>query len=214
MRKFTLKAGYRLAIGLGNPSFIENGFAFYPTYGIPYIPGSSLKGITRNLFILIVSEHLNRDAKSVEEDLMNEKFDNSKVPLYLFEDNFGEWELQETFNVLFGTKNREGKVIFFDAFPKSLTLDDIEIDIMNPHYQPYYTNPKEKPPIDCYNPVPIHYMVLKEGVEFEFVLGVANDTDPRYLELAERLLKAVLKSFGVGAKRRKGYGWFIEEANR
>jgi len=36
-----------LAIGLGNPHPVENGFSFLQPYGIPYIPGSGIKGPLR-----------------------------------------------------------------------------------------------------------------------------------------------------------------------
>ncbi len=36
-----------LATGLGNPHPVENGFAFLPPYGIPYLSGSSVKGVLR-----------------------------------------------------------------------------------------------------------------------------------------------------------------------
>ncbi len=36
-----------LAIGLGNPHPVENGFSFLQPYGIPYIPGSGIKGSLR-----------------------------------------------------------------------------------------------------------------------------------------------------------------------
>ncbi len=34
-----------LAIGLGNSSPLENGITIHPTYGVPYIPGSTIKGM-------------------------------------------------------------------------------------------------------------------------------------------------------------------------
>jgi len=36
-----------LAVGLGNPHPVENGFSFLSPYGIPYLPGSSIKGVLR-----------------------------------------------------------------------------------------------------------------------------------------------------------------------
>jgi len=36
-----------IAIGLGNPHPVENGFSFLSPYGIPYIPGSGVKGVVR-----------------------------------------------------------------------------------------------------------------------------------------------------------------------
>jgi len=46
-----LKTGYRLAIGLGLPSFFENGITLHHVYGSPYIPGSSVKGLIRFTFL-------------------------------------------------------------------------------------------------------------------------------------------------------------------
>ena len=43
MRK--VKAQGRLAIGLGNESSIETSLSVHHTYGVPYIPGSALKGL-------------------------------------------------------------------------------------------------------------------------------------------------------------------------
>ena len=38
----------RLVIGIGQDHPIENGFLWHPTLGVPYIPGSSIKGMLRN----------------------------------------------------------------------------------------------------------------------------------------------------------------------
>jgi len=37
----------RLAIGLGSPHPLENGLTFHHTLGVPYLPGTSLKGVLR-----------------------------------------------------------------------------------------------------------------------------------------------------------------------
>ncbi len=39
-----------LAMGLGIPSFFENGLTFHHTYGVPYLPASSVKGLLRYAF--------------------------------------------------------------------------------------------------------------------------------------------------------------------
>jgi CRISPR-associated protein Cmr6 len=38
----------RVVIGMGLPHALENGLTWHPTLGVPYIPGSSLKGMVRN----------------------------------------------------------------------------------------------------------------------------------------------------------------------
>lgn len=43
----TLKNTSRFVTGLGRPHPTENGFAWHPTLGVPYLPGSSLKGLLR-----------------------------------------------------------------------------------------------------------------------------------------------------------------------
>jgi len=52
---FKLKTAYRLVIGAGYPSFVENGFLFHHIYGIPYIPGETLKGLARFVFMLSIA---------------------------------------------------------------------------------------------------------------------------------------------------------------
>lgn len=46
--QLTFKTTSRLVIGIGQDHPIENGFLWHPTLGVPYIPGSSIKGMLRN----------------------------------------------------------------------------------------------------------------------------------------------------------------------
>jgi CRISPR-associated protein Cmr6 len=45
VRPLVARTTYRLAAGHGRESVIETGIALHHTYGVPYIPGSSLKGV-------------------------------------------------------------------------------------------------------------------------------------------------------------------------
>jgi len=51
-RKLTLTTKERLLIGIGNPHIYEVGLSLHPLYGIPYIPGSELKGLSRSYYKL------------------------------------------------------------------------------------------------------------------------------------------------------------------
>ena len=42
----------RLVIGIGQEHPVENGFLWHPTLGVPYIPGSSIKGMLRNWLLV------------------------------------------------------------------------------------------------------------------------------------------------------------------
>jgi CRISPR-associated protein Cmr6 len=223
---FKLKTAYRLVIGAGYPSFIENGFLFHHVYGIPYIPGETLKGLARTVFILSVAEAIKGkfDLSKIEEGLSEEAEKEiseeargilHKIPekINIILDNYTIENPVETFRKIFGSKKRRGQVIFFDAYPVDFNPSEhFEADIMNSHYGEYYQSGKA--PADWLSPNPIHFLALKEGIVFEFNLGLAplepmeDNEEKLLLETARKLLEVGLKNFGVGNKKRKGYGWF------
>jgi CRISPR-associated protein Cmr6 len=47
-----LETATRLVIGTGNPNPLENGLQWRRDYGVPYIPGSSIKGVARDWAVL------------------------------------------------------------------------------------------------------------------------------------------------------------------
>jgi CRISPR-associated protein Cmr6 len=218
---FRLKTAYRLVIGAGYPSFIENGFMFHHVYGIPYIPGETLKGLARTVFILSVAEAIKGETKlsKIEEGLSEEAEGISyQIPekINIILDNYTIENPVETFRRIFGSKERRGQVIFFDAYPVDFNPSEhFEADIMNSHYGEYYQSGKA--PADWLSPNPIHFLALKEGIVFEFNLGLAplepmeDNEEKLLLETARKLLEVGLKNFGVGNKKRKGYGWFSDK---
>ncbi|AKA67806.1 type III-B CRISPR module RAMP protein Cmr6 [Clostridium scatologenes] len=66
---------------------------------------------------------------------------------------------------LFGTEDKKGKIIFFDAYPEKFQLG---LDIMTPHYIKYYSNGEK--PLDSLKPNPIKFPVVKEGAKFKFTI--------------------------------------------
>ena len=221
IEKFRLKTAYRLVIGAGYPSFIENGFLFHHVYGIPYIPGETLKGLARAVFILSVAEAIKGETKlsKIEEELSEETegiFHQMPDRINIVLDNYTIENPVETFRKIFGSKKRRGQVIFFDAYPVEFNPSEhFEVDIMNSHYGDYYQSGKA--PADWLSPNPIHFLALKEGIVFEFSLGLAplepmeDNEEKLLLETARKLLEVGLKNFGVGNKKRKGYGWFSDK---
>jgi len=218
---FRLKTAYRLVIGAGYPSFIENGFMFHHVYGIPYIPGETLKGLARTVFILSVAEAVKEETKlsEIEEELSEEAEGISQqIPkkISIILDDYTIENPVETFRKIFGSKKRRGQVIFFDAYPVEFNPSEhFEADIMNSHYGDYYQSGKA--PADWLSPNPIHFLALKEGIVFDFSLGLAplepmeDNEEKLLLETARKLLEVGLKNFGVGNKKRKGYGWFSDK---
>lgn len=175
-----LTANWRIAIGLGNESVYENGFTFHPTYGIPYLPGTSLKGMTRHWAI----------ANGKDKNLIEQIFGNENRP---------DIKTEEI---------RQGRIIFFDAYPTQLEQCMLQPDIMNNHYPDYYEG--KKPPADWLSPRPIFFLTMKK-VEFRFLLGViprggAQDEDKTLLDTAKEWLENALFESGIGAKTAVGYG--------
>ena len=233
----SLTLSWRLVVGLGAASVYETSMTLHHIYGIPYLPGSAIKGITRSYRILCMAEDLKNPNDYYERVALLEKFlerfdlveknvfpkweevkelkvsspqdKNKKVE---FSEQFyksleaKQVELRE-FQLIFGTQNKQGCIIFFDSFPEHF---EIKYDIMNPHYGPYYT--EKKPPADYYNPTPIPFLVL-ENAKFTFYLGTKNrlissEEKENLLNSTKEWLRDALTSYGIGAKTALGYGLF------
>ncbi|WP_457600000.1 type III-B CRISPR module RAMP protein Cmr6 [Hydrogenivirga sp.] len=209
------KIGYRFITGIGYPSPVENGMLLHHVYGIPYIHGESVKGLVRFMFCEKVA--LDKFKEEAEEDYdkflkrlksLIQKLENDEYKKDKGEDK----EIQELYALLFGTKRSEGAIIYFDAYPESLKKENFVIDVMNSHYEKYYSTQGEKPPADWYNPTPIFFLAL-ENVEFVFniaydPLKIGEEEGNNLLNIAYSCLTEGLEKYGLGAKKRKGYGWF------
>jgi CRISPR-associated protein Cmr6 len=205
---FSMKTASRLVVGLGDKSVYETSIKLHRNYGIPYIPGSALKGVTKHWAILKIADKLVENvggdffdlAKRVQNAL--EKPDEKEVGRVVKEELGKLDEVIEEIKLLrriFGTQGYRGSVTFFDAFPNPEDVA-LELDIMNPHYQPYYTSGDS--PGDWHKPTPIFFLTVPKGVRFEFAVGGT------LAEKAKDLLVEALKEFGVGAKTSLGYGKF------
>ncbi|NLG86290.1 MAG: type III-B CRISPR module RAMP protein Cmr6 [Firmicutes bacterium] len=110
---------------------------------------------------------------------------------------------------LFGDTDEHGmgRLIIFDALPSR--LPKLELDIMNPHYGPYYSDPKNNAPGDYYSPVPINFLTVAPEQQFEFCLA-PNQTlgTKKDLDKGTELLQETLSIMGCGAKTAVGYGVF------
>ena len=115
-------------------------------------------------------------------------------------------EYAATFRRAFGNNARQGEVVFMDALPQRLIINGksiLELDIINPHYQAYYTGKKHTPPADYLKPVPVYFLALRAGTPFRFRL-VARDQ--AMLSTVKCWLRDAAQIFGLGAKTMAGYG--------
>lgn len=192
----------KLTIGLGIDSPYEAGINLHHIYGVPFIPGQALKGILRSYIL---------------QELFHEKEDDDPEAKAIKEDKLFVW--------LFGSSsdNTEsaGNVTFFDAYPANFSNENIDMDIMTPHYSPYYNDPDKNPPADYYNPIPIPFVVVKDCT-FNFIFGIKRKPNPTVMsnsklntnnfkdiiKLIESWFNKALTEHGIGAKTSVGYGIF------
>jgi CRISPR-associated protein Cmr6 len=114
-QSFTATTDWRMVVGLGGESVLETALTLHHLYGIPFIPGSALKGLTRAYVTGEVEGHKSDKLENDDEDVKR----------------------------IFGTQNASGSVLFFDAMPVDGKFS-LKCDIMNVHYPKYYSE-KELP---------------------------------------------------------------------
>jgi CRISPR-associated protein Cmr6 len=117
-----------------------------------------------------------------------------------------QWQtLACEFYAVFGTTDRQGQVIFFDAYPTDSQRLRLEPDILNPHYEPYYSDSQKRtPPADYHNPVPTYFLTVAKGSPFQFAVA---SKDAGLAQKAEEWLKKALTDLGIGGKTSAGYGF-------
>lgn len=172
----------RFVAGLGRSHPVENGFAWHPTLGTPYLPGSSLKGMAR-------AQAGDELAESAEGGLV--------------EQGDGADDIERVFGP--EKAGRVGTVAFHDAVPVAPV--PLEADVMTPHYAGW---DEEHPPGDWCAPTPIPFLVAAEGTTLLVALTPRGSRDD--LAKAWGWVSRALTEEGAGAKTAVGYGRFREDS--
>lgn len=183
---FSLNTKTRVIVNHGGESILENSILIHPYYGFPIISGSAIKGVTR---------HYCEEFESLDEEFEKKIFGNSPTE----------------------KESQRGNILFIDAWPKTVNRDLLseffELDVFTPHYQGYYQ--KKKFPRDDQNPIPVHFITVKKGIEFEFAItpsvGYSKENVQEDLERVRELITNALKTFGIGAKTGSSYGYFEQK---
>ncbi len=171
---FSAITDWRMVVGLGGETVLETDLTLHHLYGIPFIPGSALKGLTRAYVTgeIYPSTDIDKDDTVVKQ--------------------------------IFGSQERAGSVIFFDAIPVKGQAT-FELDIMNPHYPDYYG--KGEQPTNDQNPNPIIFLTVAKTA-FMFALAPRSPKDQDDVKQAKDWLQKALQKYGVGGKTSAGYGYF------
>lgn len=178
-----MKIEGRLLIGLTGGGALETGCAVSQTYGVPYLPGSSIKGAVRAW----------AENNLAEPDAQN----------YIFGADADEKN----------PSGLSGEIAFHDAWwipdsggsstHKNRPLVE---DVLTPHHSEYYGSEGNTPATDLDSPVPNALI----GVRGSFLFTLEGDA--RWLKLAIFILKKALSENGIGAKTAAGYGYLKEDS--
>lgn len=185
-----------LIAGLGGGNVLESGLALNPTYGLPILPASSIKGITANYCSKFLGAE-NPDYKAPE-------FDKRGKPIK---------EAGKIYSALFGKiypkeEQESGFLRFYDAWiiPTEKMSDIFVDDVMTPHNTKYYETGDTKY-FDFEDPVPIKFLAVKG--KFEFWIDCQEPDEKarkNWIDFAFKILEAALNNYGIGGKLNSGYG--------
>jgi Uncharacterized protein predicted to be involved in DNA repair (RAMP superfamily) len=151
--------------GLGNEHPLENGFAFLNPYGLPYLPGSGVKGVVRRASQELAGGMWDNDRgwKGLDRHCYRLEIRRGKetvtIPLSVLD-------------VLFGlesgagdTEHVRGALSFWDVIPQ-IKGDSLMVEIMTPHQSHYYQQKRERKsgdsttPHDSGQPNPICFLTV------------------------------------------------------
>ncbi|WP_457676804.1 type III-B CRISPR module RAMP protein Cmr6 [Thiolapillus sp.] len=174
--------------GLGNAHPLENGFAFLWPYGLPYLPGSGVKGVLRQ----------------AARELSTGQWGDTRG-----------WK-KEAITALFGEEDsnraQRGALIFWDVIPR--LPGNLQLEVMTPHQAKYYRG--EDTPHDSGQPNPIYYLTVPPRSGFTFHVTCNTDLlthtcpdlldDQAWKTLIREAFAHAFDWLGFGAKGAVGYG--------
>ena len=192
--------------GLGNAHPLENGFAFLNPYGLPYLPGSGVKGVLRQ-----AARELSRgewgDTRGWTEDAITH--------LFGLESDDG------------GKVHQRGALRFWDVVPQ-IEGNSLQVEVMTPHQSHYYQQRRDPRsgdstnPHDSGQPNPIHFLTVPPGSRFTFhmqcdVPFLRRNAAPlaeggQWQLLLQAAFSHAFAWLGFGAKTAVGYGAMAEDA--
>ncbi|GAB1385129.1 hypothetical protein MASR1M59_02770 [Melaminivora sp.] len=205
--------------GLGNEHPLENGFAFLSPYGLPYLPGSGVKGVLRLAARELASGDWGDrgDTQGWSQDAIHllERKGERPIELTMLDVLFG----RETENG--SSEHVRGALSFWDALPQ-IPGDHLAVDIMTPHQSHYYQQKVDRKsgssasPHDSGQPNPISFLTLPPGTRFAFhvqcnlahLQRLAPDLaeNHRWQTLLTAAFAHAFEWLGFGAKTAVGYG--------
>lgn len=186
------------ATGLGNEHPLENGFSFLTPYGLPYLPGSGVKGVIR---------------RAAEELECGEWGDAQGWTKNAIHSLFGPGETDPSRD----DDPQQGALRFWDVMPSfehCVPKHSMSVEIMTPHLGDYYQgkNDGRVTPNTSLLPNPIPFLAVPPATTFLFHVEcnpIRIDSDEllkNWKPLIEAAFAHAGQWLGFGAKTAVGYG--------
>lgn len=208
--------------GLGNEHPLENGFAFLNPYGLPYLPGSGIKGVLRQAARELASGEWGE----------TQGWSDAFLPSPASGRGAGGEGLT-VIDILFGkesndgdTEHLRGVLTFWDVIPQ-IAGDSLAVEIMTPHQSHYYQQNKaagSTTPHDSGQPTPISFLTVPPKSDFAFYVQcdlvrlqhIAPELaeNGKWKTLLTAAFEHAFEWLGFGAKTAVGYGAMVSEAQR
>jgi CRISPR type III-B/RAMP module RAMP protein Cmr6 len=178
----------KLLLHLGRASVLENvGLCADRTTGLPFIPGTALKGVLSTWSCWEANQQPDGSFKEGPAFLQQRKAFGGLAQRVFGDDSEDGSECA-------------GEVVFVGGFP--VTPPNLGLDIVNPHHEP---NGQEKQ-----NLTPNAFLCVEPGTKWTFAFYVRSGAPDaaKLLETTSGWLTQALTQLGIGAKIAAGYGRF------
>ncbi len=186
-------SSFMTGTGIQHP--LQNGFAFLQPCGLPYLAGSSVKGVLRNTARLLAEDAFGEGDYGFNPHTIEKLFGSEVSRGDEESDNFVRGALTFWDVIVQPKESAQGKMT-------------MSIDILTPH-QSHYLQDGETPH-DSGQPNPVPFLCVGAGAAFSFHITanqhLLGDLHSDWQTMLTKCFQFTTDWFGFGAKTAVGYG--------
>lgn len=218
---FVGKLGGRLLINMAGGVQENAGIALDRCCGLPFIPGSAIKGVSRHAALWEIRSCKDRAARRemlraamiafgfVGQDLEQRTLKNGVVTNWAWAAGEDFSLISEILSEMDSPQDFKGLVTFLPATPADTESVRIVAEGLTPHTDAQTGKEAERL-------VPLTFPAVERGSRFSFAMVLNRrlpENAPRdLLSIARQWLENAVTGTGVGAKTSAGYGWFTVDS--
>ncbi len=188
----------RLMLGLGGASLLETQVLLHPVHGLPYIPGSTLKGLLRAWLTRRAGTLAGQDEQAAAywQDVLLPRL-------------FGVIRKEEEVLEEGEEPSQAGSLVIHDAWWIPADKTPLAREVETPHHSEYHSGVRERPS-GFESPIPVAQLAVKDRGQFLLCVQTPGEPDSGWAQQALNWLCEALHDpveGGLGAKAyAAGYG--------